>query len=305
MQLRKYYNGSISALGSTRARTYSYGNTRTISQYDNKTDFINQTIADFLHDDCGVDATYEIRQGSTEKFLWIYGVPFLFSENSISGTSLTGINCYGPTIGNISVQSLSYTQRIYIFASPSNVLYNFSLVFAGNPKNGFCLRFSPYNSTSIVANTNLIFVKTKNILNNKDSVVFNYPAQSFTVPGPIKNCYFVDINDDGSPDLVNTSFSYMIGYFPHLLSLPNNLSFDFSDNKFPLVPIMFGYCKANGIYCVPTGFGLPAAQSGTIEVQPEIEIAGRKFIVTSIDGNNGSASNGAIYINLGLIDVTE
>jgi len=311
MQIKKSYSGSLDSLGSARARVIGLDTTVSMNQYDSKTDFVNQTIADFLHDDCGVDAKYDVGNGSTEKFLWIYGAPFLFIDSATSGTSITYCYCYG-YLNNLTTNSQPVVlenptnRRLAFFLSPTSLNYSFSLGFVGNPKNGFCLRVISYGTT-VFSNFIPLFIKTTNILTGQNSMVYTSP-NAVTANNPasmLYNAFPVTFNSDGTIDHEHTNNQYPSGYIQAIgTSQYTQSSKDLASGKFPLIPIMFGGIhKPNGIYMVPVGFGLPNALSFNIETQPEVTINGRKFILTSLPG--ASNSSGLAFISCGLIEVTD
>lgn len=290
MQISKSYSGTMDNLGSTSARQVSYGVTTTETTYWNRNDFINQTIADFLHNDCGVDAFYEVREGSNNKFLWIYGVPFLFSQTTITTSSVQYSRFYGPLYGT----ALSYVSS-RLFSAATTAIYKFSLCFCGDPNNGFSLRFKMYNSTSLTNEFKFVFCKAKNMLTEKESVVFLFgnPAPASAT---ISNCNGIDKNEDGSLDDENFSNATIL-YSPVLQT--KNVIKTGGGGKFPLVPINFGIWKSTGFYLHPIGFDLPSALGSSIEAQTEVSISGRRFIVTTRDSPSSS------YINAGLIEVSD
>lgn len=292
MQVTKSFSGTLDNLGSSSARQVSYGATATESTYWNRNDFLNQTIADFLHDDCGVDAAYEVRAGSSNKFLWIYDVPFLFSETTISTSSGQQSRFYGPLNG----ATLYYAVN-RCFASASSNTYNFKLNFCGNPSNGFCLRFVLYGTSIPNSGYKFVFCKAKNMLTQKDSVVFKYSNVTPTSNILILNAAnAIDINEDRSIDEISFNTDH-VPYTP-VLQTKNAIKAD-SGGKFPLVPLTFGIWKTTGFYLHPKGFGLPNALAASNEVQTEVSISGRRFIVTTLDDLKSS------YINCGLIEVND
>ena len=286
MQISKSYSGTLPSVGSTSNRTYIFGVASTATVYQVKLDFINQTIADFLHDECGVDAAYEVRYGDTNKWLWMNGVPFLFVLRSNS----SGVWLSVPY--DTSAPTSNYS--ISVFSGKSSGIYSFSLLFAGNPRTGFSLRFKAYNSAA-VAPTGFRFMKAKNVANGKDAMVFVYGNPSINTPGVGGNANGIDLNEDGTID--PASFSGV--YISYLFSLyGKDVNKNSAKGKFPLVPMMAGIWQLTGIYCHIRGFGIPAAQSCTTEMQTEIEISGRRFLNTVAEAAGGS------YINIGLIEVT-
>lgn len=285
MQVTKAFSGTLANIGSTSARPYKFGNTVTHTGYWEKIDFINQTISDFLNE-MGVDAAYEARQDDPNKFLWINGVPFLYFCNS--SYERWGI----ATLYNGASSNLSNSANVMLFYGASSGIYSFSLIFTGNPKGAFSLRFKGYNSTAVSSYTFVRYIKSKNLLNGKDSLV--WVLENGTAN--LGNCNGIDLNADGTLD--PDSFSNTtITYLPSLAAKPINKTS--GEGHFPLIPLLFGIWKPHGVYCHVRGFGLPDAMGTTVENQTEIEISGRRFINTTAE-NLGSG-----FINIGLIEVDD
>ena len=284
MQVTKSYSGTITP-GSTSNRQISYGNTATASHYANKTDFFNQAIADFLRGECGVDAAYEARESSTEKFLWIYGVPFLFLIATYAYVP------YGPYNGT-AIQSTG-TANTPVFLSASSGDYSFSLVFTGNPKTAFALRIK--NRNGALNNTyDFRFMKATNVATGGKATLWLYGNSVTATAFTTQNLNGIDLNADGT--MKESSFStdtinFCVGIFSKAVNKAE------SPRKFPLVPVMAGIWQIPGVYCHLVGYGLPAALGADVENQTEVDIAGRRFIVTSLD------AFAAGYLNMGLIEV--
>ncbi len=285
MQVIRAFSGTLPAVGSAAARPFSFGMTNTASMYTNKVDFVNQTIADFLHDDCGVDAVYEARDGSTHRFLWICDVPFFFSMAS----NVNVFTVYGP------YSTTALGQTFSLFSGAAAGAYSFSLAFTGNPATGFALRFKVYNATSIQTNILFRFMKATNLCNGKQSLVWVY-GNDATIANTIPNANGIDLNEDGSMDRDGFS-STVVAYHPSLnAKTANKLG---AQGKFPLVPMLIGIWKPEGIYCHIRGFDLPEALSISTEIQTELMISGRRFI------NTVAESPRAGFINMGLVEVKE
>lgn len=280
MQVTKAYSGETTP-GTSAARQISYGITNTSVVYGGKTDFLNQTIADFLHDECGVNATYEVRNGSTEKFLWINGVPFLFAV----------IGTYSHFYGPYSIVAVSAVANTLFSATASGV-YSFSLMFTGNPETSFVLRFKNYNGSILTCP--FCFMKAENVVNGKGVLVWR---ANNTISGfAATSANGIDLNVDGTMD--ETSFSSTAtNYFPVLQSKASNKAAD--PDKIPLVPLMVGVWQIPGVYCHLANWNIPAAMTMTTENQTEFSISGRRFISTTTD------TLATTYINMGLIEVTD
>lgn len=284
MQITKAFSGTLDDVGSTSSRQYSFGHASTLTGYWNRIDFINQTIADFLSRDCGVDAVYEARQGNDNKFLWINGVPFLYY--SLSSNERWVI---APPFGGATSSTSSY---VALFGGNNSGTYSFSLVFTGNPKGAFSLRFKGYNATSVTSSSMARYIKAKNLLTGGNSAVWVFDSGTAN----FGNCNGVDLNEDGT--LKEDSFSTaIITYLPSISAkLVNKTS---GGGHFPLVPLLFGIWRPLGVYCHIRGFELPAAMTAGTENQTEIEISGRRFVNTTPE----SLTSG--YINIGLIEVND
>ena len=299
MQVKKSYLGTIENLGTTNSRLRMIDATNSVGQYGIITDFVNQTIANFLHDECGIDARYGIGEGSTEKFLWIFGAPFLFYAYGVSGTSMGYWECAGycnsggryvPLITNMD-------KKLSFFKTPTSGDYSFSLVYLGNATEGY-LRFQSYNSS--YPSCGMLIAKTKNILRDKDSMIYSCYTTSGSSNGIIRNIGTVTFNKDGSIDKQHTNNYGLTGYYQQLLTpIPQESSKQLADGNFPLVPIIFGVHKPTNMYCIPTGFNL-TAQSISAEAQTEITIGDRTFAVTAPDSNITAGSQS--YLCCGLLE---
>ena len=283
MQVTKAYAGTLAGSNVSSSRPKQFGNTKNLAGYWDKIDFINQTIADFLKEECGVDAAYEIRHGDTNKYLWIYGAPFLFYQYSTSSGSF---NFDGPYTSSFSTGG-TYTSLSFFSAATARN-YSFSIIFTGNPQTGFTLRFINYNTTAPNSSYYVSFIRAKNLLNQKDSVVWKAVG--------LKTCYGIDLNEDGMPDKESMPAA-VLNFENRAYTEAANKAV--SGGNFPLIPMRFGIWKPEGFYLFPDKFGVPAALGANTEMQTVIEISGRKFINTVPETASYS------YINLGLIEVTD
>lgn len=293
MQISETFSGEVTLEAKTESRERSFGSTGTVSVYPSKVDTINSIIANFLRVTCGVDAYYEERDGSDYRFLWIYDVPFLLS---FSGTANNAV--FYPPFGAASVSTSTDGTSVSNFFSGAK--YSFGIVFCGNPNNGFSMRFKTYNSTSVSTNLVLRFMRGENIINGENGVVWN-----------AKSIYSTGNQSDASPmlggangvDLNNRTVSaesFSTGadmyYTPRLFT--KEVHRTSNDGALPLVPLCIGPYRINGMYLHPRHFGLPAAHSLSTEVQAEVTIGDRSFLVTA------NESGGCSYINMGLIETT-
>lgn len=305
MQKIQAYNDSIT-LGSTSKRTVSYGKSTTQTLYVNKVDFFNQTVADFLSD-CGVDAAYESRGVSEDKFLWIYGVPFLFTPKSsgTSGNANETFNLYYPYDSTPAV-----TTSVDIFSAYNKNDYSFYLIFTGNPKTGFVLRNTTYTSNAPTAASIIIrFMRTVNTINGKNGLAWSsnpgtgIPKDDYTsftesdftqyalyyhIAEPIDN---IIEESTYSPNTANSSI-----YF-----ITRDIDKQLYPGKIPLVQVKVGEVRTvPGVYHIPSkNYQFPASESYNSILQTETEIDGRRFIVMSGYSFNTSK------LNLPIIEVTD
>lgn len=288
MQLIKTYEGVLDPVGATGVRPSSYGVAGNVTVYPAKVDFINRLIADFLKNDCGVNAAYEMRGGDTASFLWVNGAPFLFAPPT---ASVNYFNFYGPFYAPALVTGSGTS--FFVRATAGD--YSFRLAFAGNPKTGFALRATPYYATNSFAATLCFrFARATNLLNGRDALVWVY---NNTVTNTIvSDANGIDLLEDGSMDAGSFS-SPAITYLPSLNGKAVNKTS--AAGKFPLAPLLIGPWKLSGIYQHVRGFGLPSALGSHVDAQCEVEISGRRFINTTYE------SVAAGYINLGLIEVDD
>lgn len=295
MQVRKIYSGALEDVTETVTRPYSFGMTATMQLNAAKTDFINQTIADFLSQDCGVDAAYEDRGSSGQKWLWIFGCPFLFTDPASTSNHKVGI--YGP------FSTTSLTENISSFEIFSSKNYSAVFQFAGNPSTGFSLFAYGYNDRQL--NYGFKVVKATNILNGRNALFYalgdqqTYSTSSSSQPAPpvmVAGASCVDFDETGAPD--KASIGVDMPYMPYIDTTAGMYSAN--SGKIPLVPIRVNLWELTGCYCYPRNWGVPVPFNAATQLQAEFEIGGRRFISTT--PNSGSLSN---YINLGLIEVTE
>ncbi len=302
MQISKSYSGTVENPAVTSARATSWGVTSKPNLYTNLVDFLNQTVADFLHNDCGVDAVYEVRAGSDYKFLWIYNVPFLFNPSYSSSYPMT--NFVGPLsaafLSNGQGQSNSnWSSKLFaeIPTAANGGSYAFGLIFSGNPNTGFMLRIKTYPGTAISSVFSFCFARARNLLNEKDAVVWKYRPYTNASPYFNECMNGVDLEEDDSMDV--ESFSTNVAVFSHILDTKKVLRTS-NPGKLPLVPMAVGgIWRLAGVFQRPANFNLPVANTATVEQQTEIQIAGRKFIVASNDISNAN------MMNFGLIEVTD
>ena len=299
MQISRAFEGNISAAGSASSRQISYGASTNISSYQNRVDFVNQTIADFLKNDCGVNAAYEVREGSDYKFLWVYNVPFLFSP---PGATTYYFSFYGPYNGSSLNPGTSSTSSgssgilngvsgysLFFTNAASSTAYKFALYFDGDAENGFILRVKCQTASSISSGFLFGFAKAANMINGKNSVVWKYGAGYMYWNG-------IDLNDDGTMD--EGSFSKDNVRIDQML-FSKEVNHTSASGKLPLVPINVGIWKTKNIYKRPLGFNLPVPHTTATESQVAIEISGRKFLVGSTESENGSSS----YPSFGLLEM--
>lgn len=301
MQVKKSYTATVDA-GTNINRTYSYGMTNTTSTSDTRTDYFNQVIADFLSE-CGVDAAYEARGESADKYLWIRGVPFLFEYNYNSSVKKYGHYLYFPYC-----TTAVWSGCAFIYNGSSGDV-SFSLLFTGNPRTGFCLRWVPYGTTNVDYGSQMVFYKAKNMINGRDATVWRLGTgtSSYSYVYPF---YAVDIQDG-----IFDKDTYTVqGHLADVALLLPNIQYEQDPKKILLVPVTVANWQLEGVYKTPAGY-FPLPVNGYTEEQTEVEMGGRRFIVTSyitLPSVNANSPNNyyginlsSSYLNLGLIEVTD
>lgn len=290
MQIMRHFSGEVT-LGTVAARKVSYGLTDTAQQYANITNMINQSIADFLSEDCGVDAVYEQRDDNV-KWLWINDIPFLFMQSSTSGSA----SVYGP------YKSSGLSNFGTAFTSAYNKAdYDFWLVFTGNPDTAFSLRRTNYSDAQPTAtvNVHLEIMKTFNILTKKDGMAWNAFSNGITAnASQSRNYYCCDAGDEGL-DWDSFSQNYTVGFLYGEWATNET---DIIPGQIPLVPFRIGPWSVPGTYQYPLGFDIVLAAGGTQITQNEMETGGRRFLVTAPTARGTTGSN---YICLPLVELTD
>lgn len=298
MQISKSYSCNLGEQTAT-LRSASFGVTSSISMYPLSTDFLNQSIADFLHDECGVDAQYEVRAGSSDKFLWIYNAPFLFNPTMQGSYSV--VKFYGPYSsaelqpGYNGTASKPTSTKAPLFSSPQNGVADYGIVFTGNPESGFMLRFK--NTNGVWSSYCISFIKATNMLNGKNAVLYRYLLDAFSTT-LASGMNGIDLNEDNTLD--NSSWDINPVYYYPILPM-KTINKTSGEGHFPLIPLIVGPWKATNLYLKPVGFGLPVPQTLGSELQQEFEISGRRFIDTVHENYSVQVACG----NIGLIEVTE
>lgn len=319
MQVVKNYSGTINA-GTSSTRHLYVGSTANSSVYASVVDFINETIADFLHNDCGVEeCVYEIRESDPYKFLWIFNVPFLFyPTNGGSGTSTWRSTVFqspfnmGYSNGKSGYATTSYASTLLSAALTANidVNYDFDLYFDGNPKSAFSLRFKNYGASVPSLYFHFNFVKCKNVLSGKNSVVWSYVSNNNSTSSSSWAANMVinaiDINEDGTVDADSGERSLAE---KHTITICATTMRQKNPGKFPLIPVTFGSIYvAYDLYLIPYAFGLPVSAGCNTVIIPTVTIADKEFIISSYISSTMSSNvaNEMLYnyIGLGLIDTT-
>lgn len=298
MQIEQVYTGTLESTTETVTRPYSYGVSTTTALYSAQTDTMNQTVADFLKGTCGVDAAYEDRGDTGYKWLWIFDVPFLFTHPT--GSSPKNNLLYGP----YSKDPVSAGANFNTFDSKGN--YSIRLRLFGDPDTAFALALFANGSASSGPGT-YKFVKATNIL-TQGSAVFWALGDTITPSGstpysPQEVAFGNAIDFDAGGAFVEKSLVTQVPYRPYQYTSAGQYELNF--DKIPLIPIRFVLWELKGCYCLPLQWGLPAPVSWNYPTQTEIEIAGRKFIVTVNSSSNYYSNLSSNYINLGLLEVTE
>lgn len=291
MQKLKYCNGTMLSLGDPKSRKVSYGEDSTTTCYKGVVDFINTEIANFLHDDCGVDASYGAHNESDDAFLWICGIPFLFMQPKSSGSLISTL--YEPFNPTGSNSNSGFTK------SETSREYAFSMHFVGNPKTGFVLSVATINNASVSnGNLNAYFriaiLKGRNFITGKDGVVYRKILNNST-----SNDYKgYDLNEDGIIDEIyknNVSFTSSAAHY-----LRPDIE-DTNPDTLPLIPFICGQWLIPRIYMNPIGYTMVPPQGIASISQTETEIGGKRFLVTL---NYINPTHGASF-NLPLIELDD
>lgn len=303
MQKTKSYSGTI-ALGSATSRRLSYGRTNTAVSYKNKVDILNTTIANFLKNECGVDATYANKGTTTNSggnsFLWIYGIPFLY-------TPLYGndpLRLFGPLSETEICKSSTSND---VFSGVTSGDYNFTLFFTGNPNTAFSLRMTSYNTNTINSLMILRFMKATNSISGTDSAIWYGCDVSGTTGSASTNGGLVWSTGQYIRNLYGGEISNTVLDITGLTTMEARaamLSYPWTSedmiknkNKLLLMPFVAGRWKVPGVYFHPENFSLLPPATATTEIQTEMEVDGRRFIITMGSSYSGNR------INMPLIEV--
>lgn len=309
MQKIKKVQGRLTSIGTKTINRYvSYKNANSgMSCYTNKINLINQSIADFLSQDCGVDAAYEKRgptsSGADQNFLFIYGVPFMF----FTGDAENVIKVYGPYDQTIT-ETLSSNKGF--FESATSPDYDFSIIFNGNPKTSFFIRFIPYGDSALSSTIVCRFMRGKNILNKKDGLVWffgqtqgdNISRTTYTPVATgqaVKKIWGVDTDLLDDKNFISEN-SFTANYREMVIAQSFD-PVDYTNNpdKFPLIPVYVGPWELVGAYLHPTSFNIPGALALGVANQTEIEVAGRRFMITCDTSYSNSRAN------MGMIELAD
>lgn len=283
MQKSQLFSGTVSSLGSKVSRLASYGGSYSLSEYTGRTDWLNQTIADFLTS-CGVNAKYEVRAGDAAKWLWINDVPFLFINNTTNNT------CF------IAPKDTSYTLRWSgkLFTDTTTGAYNFTLIFAGSPNTGFILRIK-FNGTTAINNMPLIMMFGKNVAN--DHGVVAWSADTSTAGTSLGQTVEGIEVADGVPVLDIFQPNSQVYSYPGMVAVAGVRGIS---PKYPLIPFFVGPWQMNGIFLHITGYNLPEAAIITQQAQTEMTLGSRTFLVLSPE-----TTMSGTFIGFGLWEVTD
>ena len=303
MQKSKTFSGSIGAYNTATSRPTVYGltaNTSGVSAI--ATDFLLGTIADFLANDCGVDAAYEVRSGNAYKWLWVYGLP-VFTYFQTTSTGPTTV--MGPFGYNYNTTAYPLGGSVSLFETYSNGNYNFTLYYYGNPDD-VCVLYVKNNLSTSVGTLRLCVLKTKNMITGGNSVT----AVSQYQNSGAYNSYDLDENGALVWDNSISQFAYAKG-FSNIINLQYT---DATKNagKLPLVNMTFGIHYCEHAFLTPNSDMVPVGVTIGTLVQPEFTVGGRTFINFANWGsaNNTNAINSSYgapnsnYTNLGLVEVT-
>lgn len=318
MQKTQLYNGTTPVTVTSRSRAYSYGTTSTFAQLDDLTDFINATIAAFLVS-CGVDAAYEQRASDDEKWLYIWDIPFLAITRYYAGSScaLNLMGPYGMTNGSMiqpysSASSTTYSDfGANVWTSQANGTYNFGLNFVGSPVNGFCLRLvnpstmeTGYCRTTTSTFTyycpfSLRIFKCTNMANGNDAVAWynglfysgNYACEKYFSSDVVNHVMQATASNSNYGRFAGDTTEYQKSI---------------SGNKMPLLPMILGTLKSNGVYQFLPNYNLPSPVVINEPTQTEATLGGHTFVQTQMAAVTSSANENPsnTYINMGMIDTT-
>lgn len=301
MQKIKHFSGNVVDHGVTESRICSYGNKSASGKADvyiNKVNLVNEIIASFLRDDCGVDAEYTTKSGSLTEldFLWIYGFPVLYAFIKLDNKN----NLFLPDTGSSSSYKISSaSEDSSLFKSTTTPDYSFDLIFTGSP-DAFALRMTSYKDSNVDMQMTLRIIRATNILNNKDAILCGVSVNSSSGSNMASDAvtftpWSVDISD-GILDVDTISPSKRAG---QVVINTQSIDFELNPNKIILQPIFVAPYQTKGLFYRPVNFNLPNATPANIPLQTEIEMAGRRFIITNSD--SGDTKN----ITMGMIEVTE
>lgn len=297
MQVTRHFSGVFNS-GSTKAFHYAYGSSSTTSLYEGVVEELNQIVADFLANDCGIEGVvYEARGTDTQKYIWIFDSPILFLYAVSS--NIPYVVMYMPYANNVLINTSTSTR---LAVSTSDWTYSFYLYFSGNAKSGGLLRFSTYAGSVPIAAGSFFINKLLNICTGKDAVYVSCPA-FFTLTTYMGYKYIWD-TDENDEVLITKGFA-----FNTLLNTANN-AWNFGE-KYPLIPLYVGPYKFLNLYYFvannASGFRPPDGNRLTVEVQTEFSLDGRQFISYYFTnfGAATSTASGASFASMGLQEVTE
>lgn len=257
---------SISETSTSTTRPIRVGSSAA-TNYLIVSDLWNETVATFLAE-CGVNAAFEVREGSEYPFLWIDDFPYLLTRGTASDQTL---RCHTP--GNISL-------KINIFdGGVITKVRTMGLVFNGNPKGWFTLRFFDENFTESSGfvgfgiTQSMVSLRKYSVISllvsNTNKDVISYPNES----GSHYISEYMSIDREVSElDISSVSVA------------PEFIKSDFGI-KFPLIPItsvLSGVTLVDiGRYRYVNAQNLPSYKNWDILYQPEFELGGRKFWLSS------------------------
>lgn len=275
MQRQKIYRGTIT-LGSYAERSSVYGTTTTASMYASHVNWLNACIAEFLSE-CGVEAVW-----TNGDWLRIWGLPLLFYN--VRNSSY--LRVYAPVHGD----SLFSVEAAIPGVSTSGTEMCITLYFTGNPT-AFYLRFAGYSYLYPMSGACLRVVRGKNVLNNKDCIALCGGVGTSTSQGP-GYWYLYDMENG------QIASSPLNAYGAPIYNMCGAQHHTENPRVYPMVPMPIGPLYNQSLWMIPANMELPLARTNIEAVQTEVNLGGRKFIITGADNNYSSS-----YVNMGMIEL--
>lgn len=205
----------------------------------------SERLAEFLIR-CGVECSYEVRDGSPYPWLWIFDAPTLvyYSSNN-------SIFMFNPSTTSTSL-------ALSLGGNSANT----RAIFSGNPKSSFILRFEGTDGTII----STIFM----------SRVISPSGNRYRVISKLGTSKYVFYQDDqGWHDYApSTSLT------PSSIEQMDFLSHD-ADGRVPLIPQEICHMPIDSTFMYPKGFDLPTGLGGDSYWLEEIVLGGHRYLNAS------------------------